>query len=341
MVSVIIPVYNVEPYLEECVKSVLDNKEIPMEVLLLNNGSTDKSMEICERFGKEYESVVVYDLPAEYGLSEARNYGMDHAKGEYLLFVDSDDYIAKDMIRTLVEASQNGTVDLVECCYATVEETKDGERKIRYPQIATQKEREYLTKEEAIRYYLSKNMMTDNKMDVVVWNKLYSRRLIEKYGIRFRNNINSEDVYFTADVRNVMKSYCFVPEVKYFYRLRQGSIMRSKITRKRAVTYGCYEYCYDMFIDMFPEYRSNCAVSVVWHMFEILKLIRNNPDESLADIPELIRSNLIKRKEEWLRILPDKVTKKMVRKICKSVDACYKYLAWLEWKGKVLKHIKG
>ena len=103
LISVIIPVYNVEEYIIRCLDSVVSQTYKNIEVLLVDDGSTDRSGEICDKYAKEYNFINVYHQK-NGGQSVARNYAIDRAKGEYYIFVDSDDYIESDMIESLINA---------------------------------------------------------------------------------------------------------------------------------------------------------------------------------------------------------------------------------------------
>ena len=100
LISVIVPIYNVEAYLEKCIESILSQDYTPLEIILVNDGATDGSGEICDKYAKQYENITALHKK-NGGLSSARNAGMEIMQGEYVSFIDSDDYIAPDMISTL------------------------------------------------------------------------------------------------------------------------------------------------------------------------------------------------------------------------------------------------
>ena len=119
LVSVIVPIYNVEDYLLTCIKSILNQTYTNIEVILVNDGSTDKSLDICKKIIRN-DSRVRLISKKNGGLSEARNFGIDEALGEYYLFVDSDDYIKEDMIEKMVIAmNKERNIDLVICNYTS------------------------------------------------------------------------------------------------------------------------------------------------------------------------------------------------------------------------------
>ena len=124
LVSVIVPVYRVEKYLEEAVESILSQTLSNIEIILVDDGSDDRCPEICDRFQKEYENIVVIHQ-RNHGLPAARNVGINKANGKYIAFCDSDDIMKKDMLERMVLAAQNHHADIVMCGYETFPDKKN------------------------------------------------------------------------------------------------------------------------------------------------------------------------------------------------------------------------
>lgn len=116
LVSIIVPVYNVERYLHRCIRSILEQTYVDWELILIDDGSTDDCPCICDKFAQEDQRIKVIHK-TNGGLSDARNHGLDAAVGEYVLFVDSDDFIHVNMLDTLVQISQKENADIVQCTY--------------------------------------------------------------------------------------------------------------------------------------------------------------------------------------------------------------------------------
>ena len=106
MISVIIPIYNMEKYLDRCINSITEQSYKNIEILLINDGSTDNSLKICKKFQKEDERIKFFSMNHQ-GVSIARNLGIEKAKGKYIMFIDSDDWIEKDTIKNLYENIKN------------------------------------------------------------------------------------------------------------------------------------------------------------------------------------------------------------------------------------------
>ena len=121
MISVIVPVYNVEKYLENCVRSILSQTHRDLEVILVNDGSRDSSLNICMALAAEDERVVVLDGPND-NVKHTHNHGLEIARGEYIAFVDSDDMLARNMYETMLSVMQDRDADLVECGFVYIRE---------------------------------------------------------------------------------------------------------------------------------------------------------------------------------------------------------------------------
>lgn len=119
LVSIVIPVYNVEEYLHDCFYSVMNQKYTNLQIIAVNDGSTDNSLNILNEFSRQDKRIEVYSKK-NGGLSDARNFGLKHIKGDYISFVDSDDVIDKDMISTLVNNIENYDADISVCGYTFV-----------------------------------------------------------------------------------------------------------------------------------------------------------------------------------------------------------------------------
>ena len=114
-VSIIVPFYNVENYIEKCLETLVNQTLKDIEIILVNDGSKDRSIDIVNKFLKQYPEKIVYLEKENGGLSDARNFGIPHAKGEYIEFLDSDDYVEKDMYENMYELAKKEDSDMVEC----------------------------------------------------------------------------------------------------------------------------------------------------------------------------------------------------------------------------------
>ena len=209
-VTVIVPVYKVERYLSRCVDSILDQSFPDFEIILVDDGSPDRCPALCDAYREKDDRVVVIHKP-NGGLSSARNAGMRIAKGEYLCFVDSDDYIMPDMIEQLTEAAA-GTGAPVSCCSFTSDEALLDRVLTRQFQV--------FTAAEAMR-----EILRDGAICTSAWAKLYERSLFD--GIDFPEGSLYEDYGTTYKLFHRAGRVAFADTKKYYYTYNAAGITKS------------------------------------------------------------------------------------------------------------------
>ncbi|AVQ31608.1 glycosyltransferase [Fusobacterium varium] len=226
--SIIVPIYNVEDYLEECLKSLYNIKNIKLEIILVNDGSKDNSFKIMEKFKEIYPEKTVLINKENGGLSSARNAGMKAAVGEYISFIDSDDFIDVDEFEKFFKEGQKDKLDVMvgNMRYYTPEKTGDS----------------------LFRSDVVKNSGIVNGIDFF-WNlfqkpkcfreevvdDIYKREFLVKNNIWFNENIVHEDSEFTPLVYLKAEKVKYIDRAFYFYRQRTGSIM-NKVSEKSIVS---------------------------------------------------------------------------------------------------------
>ena len=210
-VSVIVPVYNVEKYLIKSVDSLVNQTLEDIEIIVVNDGSTDNSKKIIETYKKKYPNKIKYLEKPNGGLSDARNFGMPHATGEYIAFLDSDDYVELNTYEKMYNKAKEENADMVECDFIWEYPNK---RKI----------------DTGIIYNGKKEMLTYAR--VVAWNKLIKRALLEKNKIEFPKGLRYEDVEFFYKMIPYYNKVSFVKEPLIHYIQRESSI--SKVQNERT-----------------------------------------------------------------------------------------------------------
>lgn len=212
-VSVIVPVYNVERYIRKCLESLVNQTLYDMEIIIVNDGSTDLSKNIIEEYTNQYSNVKYYKKE-NGGLSDARNYGMKYATGEYVAFLDADDYIDAKTYEIMYEKAQKENSDIVECNFYWVY----GKRK----------------KKDIGEKYDGKTEMME-KARVVAWNKLYRRELIENLQIEFPKGLQYEDVEFFYKLVPYIEKVSFVKEPLIYYIQRKDSLSNFQNEKTRDI----------------------------------------------------------------------------------------------------------
>ena len=202
-VTVIVPIYNVEKYLARCIDSLVNQTLNEIEIVLVNDGTKDSSGKIAMQYAKQYKEKIIYLEKENGGLSDARNYGLAYAKGEYIAFLDSDDYIEKDAYEKMYEKAKLENADYVECDFIW-----------EYPN----KKR----KDKCYQYNNKKEMLAFAR--VVAWNKLIKREIIEENNIRFPKGLRYEDIEFTYKLIPHLNKICYVDQCFIHYIQRKNSI---------------------------------------------------------------------------------------------------------------------
>ena len=225
MVSIIVPIYNAEQYLRRCVDSILNQEYTDFELLLVNDGSTDASGDICEEYGDRDPRVIVIQKE-NTGVSDSRNRALDRARGKYLQFLDSDDWITPDATRLFVRAAEEYGCDMVISDFYRVV----GERLSTKGDI---EEEGVLTREEFAAH------MMENPADFyygVLWNKLYRRDIVEEHNLRMDTDINwCEDFMFNLEYIRYAKVFYALHAPIYYYVKRKGSLASQGINISKTV----------------------------------------------------------------------------------------------------------
>lgn len=207
-VSIIVPVYNVEKYLDKCLKSLVNQTLKDIEIIVVNDGTKDNSQKIIDKYVKKYPKLVKSYIKENGGLSSARNYGLKYAKGKYIAFVDSDDYVETNMYQKLYDKAVEKDFDMVVCNLKYIYETKEVNA---YSNI----NKDILTKEE-----IKKSMIN---IYPSAWNKLFNKRLF-KNKVLFKEKVWFEDVEFLYRLYPYINSIGTVEDYLYNYVQRKGAI---------------------------------------------------------------------------------------------------------------------
>lgn len=221
--SIIVPVYMVEPYLRRCIDSILSQTFTDFELILVDDGSPDNCPSICDEYAK-IDSRVVVIHKKNGGLSDARNAGLDIARGEYIGFVDSDDFIHPQMYEIMFHFADRLSADMVSCdFYRFLEGEKINIREISVDDI----DFVCMNKSLLLASFYPENCY---RINATVCNKLYKSKVFKK--IRFPVGLYYEDSYIFLNTIEVCERIVTLPEPLYYYLQRDGSIMHSEYTPK-------------------------------------------------------------------------------------------------------------
>lgn len=295
LVSVIITMYNTENYIEECLQSIAKQSFPSYEVIIIDDGSTDSSGMICDEYSKKDPRIKVIHQK-NTGIAIARNVAIDIAQGDYLIFVDSDDWMDPDMLKKMTDAAKNTGADLVCCSVVDVIQGKNVERRIW---------KEDVVLEGAAAY----DAILSNT--VTMWNKLVARELFE--GHRFDPTYrHAEDALFFSEALMNMKKAALLKDCLYFYRIdRPGNVVSANLNVKHVhlvwANYKVFTICredkkrYSAGID-----RVYCAITTV------LRDIARHPEQDPKEYYDAIHSCANKMKMRWLALRDSKVLIKQI-----------------------------
>lgn len=251
-VSVIIPVYNVEKYLKRCVNSVINQTEKNIEIILVDDGSTDSSGNLCDELEIKYENIKAYHKE-NGGLGSARNYGFSKSNGEYILFLDSDDFIEKNAVEKMMNFSE---YDIVCCGFDRVdEETK-----------------KVYSKEMISMSFDELEINDDTIMEAAFlspsgWGKLFKREVIEE--IKFSENKKAiEDTLFYLEVIPRTKKIKYIKEILFHYMVRENSLIMS-ITEEKADLFE------ENLVEIKNKYIKNGYSEKYFNFLELVVFIHN------------------------------------------------------------------
>lgn len=232
VVSIIIPVYNVQDYLSECLDSILNQTYKNIEIVAVDDGSQDKSPEILRSYREEYANLRVVIEEKNQGQAVARNIGMENSMGKYILFVDSDDYIHPQTVEELVHTIETFQVDFVRFNARSFSDKGESIQQKEYNFNLFLKEKKVYAKKEFKNVYLSFSPSP------VLY--LFKRDLVEKQTIRFMEHIIHEDELFSSEIFLYADSCVYLNRSFYNRRYRQGSTMTKKSEEQLKYSFDSY-----------------------------------------------------------------------------------------------------
>lgn len=262
-ISVIIPVYNVEQYLKRCVDSVICQKGISFEIILVDDGSTDSSGKMCDNYVLKNPNIKCIHIE-NCGPATAKNRGYDIAKGNYVAFIDSDDEIKQDMFSVMLKSGYQHNADIVCCNYFQVDE----EGNISHTEHTGQ---EYvLNQDEALKALLIKD-----KIYSQCWTKIYKREMIETNHIRNTEGLKTEeDFIYNIQAFACSKTVCIVDKPLYIYTHRNKSLSkdyyRDHINQYIDNRILRLEFVERIIHDRFPHLKDYSSYHCIFYYNELL-----------------------------------------------------------------------
>lgn len=226
LITVVVPIYKTEKYLNRCIESIVSQTYRNLEILLIDDGSPDACPQICDAWAKKDPRICVIHKQNE-GLSAARNTGIDCASGEFICFFDSDDYIAKDALEKACGKIRETESDIVTFGFSTVDDK--GIRSVFIPDSTIEIYKDDAVQKEFLPELLAPMSRKQKKYHISVWVMLFSTDVIRRSGLRFvsERKIISEDTYALLDIMASVKRIAVLPEALYYYYTNDESLSRS------------------------------------------------------------------------------------------------------------------
>ena len=286
LVSIIIPAYNVDKYLEECVRSLLYQTYTNYEVIIIDDGSTDNTYDIGKRLTIESAKVKLFHQENQ-GVSIARNIGMQKANGEFVVFVDADDIAAPQYIETLVACVKKSDMGMVGF-------TSERE------EIATKVS---MNTEDICASDMMESILCGTNYDGYLWNKIFQRKIIENNNLKFQKNIVVwEDLLFVLQYLKNCNKVTLASEKLYYYRYREGSAVNNARLDKYRSKFEVMEKIKEQKFSYTEQSRKKTSFLYFETMFSYLNqiLIRENKSNKLdeilsrVDVVELLKQKNIK-----------------------------------------------
>lgn len=258
-ISIIVPIYNVEQYLDKCIESLVNQTYKNLEIILVDDGSEDNSGHMADLWERKDNRIKVIHKK-NGGLSDARNAGLRIVIGDYISFIDSDDYIDRDMYRCLMNDLINNNADIAVCNIKHVYENSNKEI------IKYHRKNCVLSSLEAMEEYIHNGIV-----QAVVWNKLYKRELIGE--LQFEVNKTNEDEFFSYKVISKAKKITYNQDIFYNYLQRKSSIMGNYSLKRLDALDATYERLNFIKINyptLYIEEKKNFLFLCIYHYQMIL-----------------------------------------------------------------------
>jgi len=268
-VSVIVPVYNVEKYIDKCLSSLVNQSLTDIEIIVVNDGTQDNSQKIIDKYKKKYPKLIKSIIKENGGQGSARNLGLTLARGEYISYVDSDDYIELDMLLKMYNKAKESDSDIVVCNNSLVTEN--------YEFICNEI---YKSNLEIFTAKENPNILFDK---TAVWNKIYKTSFLKELNIEFRSKKWYEDLDFSIIVLLNAKKISIVNDPLYCYVQRKGSTMNnSNINRNLEIieAFNCI-LDYSKYNKLYDKYEDEIEYLAILHvyLYTIVRILRSKANK--------------------------------------------------------------
>ena len=296
LISIIVPVYKVEKYLEKCVNSILKQTYTNLEIILVDDGSPDKCGQLCDELAKTDDRIKVFHKE-NGGLSDARNYGVERANGEYIGFVDSDDYIHECMYEELYKAIKKSGTSIAECGVTRV--YKNTLR----PHYVGEDYFLVLDREGYLKEYLENKRLYGS-----AWCKLIHRDLAKK--IKFPTGKIYEDAFYTLELLKTVDKYTLISGNYYYYYIRENSITTRSFSSKDMDYIEIMNEIEDYTLANFPIFKEQLLVRLTFAYISIFNQLLEVDNYKRKSEYKILKNKL---KDNYFKVLSNKKAPKNLK----------------------------
>lgn len=303
--SIIVPVYGVEKYIDKCLNSLVKQSLKEIEIIVVNDGTKDNSQKIIDKYVKKYPDKIKSYIKENGGQGSARNYGLKKTTGEYIGYVDSDDFVEKDMYKKLYNKAKENNYDIVVCGNYNVSE-------------------DYQNKN--IDAFIN-NYNTDLENiffgKMAVWNKIYKRDILIKNKLEFKEKVWYEDLAFTLKAIMNSNTFAFIDEPLYDYLIREGSTMNnSNVKRNLEILEAFNDILSYIQHNKKEEYFSKIEFLAIDHIYisAIVRVLKAEADDKVK------RETINKLIDYMNKKFPNYKNNKYINTLSKNRKIIYKLI---------------
>lgn len=315
LVSVIVPAYNVEKYLDRCMDSICSQSYKNIEVILVDDGSVDSTPQLCDSWKKKDERISVVHQPNK-GQCGARNVALDMAKGEYLMFVDSDDYIRRDMIARMIEVVERDGLDFIRAAYINVSEIENKE----LTDSDDTGEEFVFNRKQIIENFLTAPYSKRKYFTAIMWSALYKAHLFKS--VRFPEGFIYEEGFVLPDVYLASESAGYINESLYYYRDNaKGTMASNKMSDKALKSIDDWKEIHYKFKQDYPEFNKiTCERWIKSYLATLDELLKNENIDKDDFYKKKIYDTLVAERDYFVRMSVDKSIIKEIDALSYSVE---------------------
>lgn len=307
LVSIIVPAYNVEQYLSRCIESLLSQTYTNIEIILVDDGSKDSTPTLCDEFAESDSRVVVIHQENK-GQCVARNAALDMAQGDYLMFVDSDDYIRRDMVQRMMGVLENEEFDLIRSAYTKVKEQEYSEVKV----VEDTGEIVSFNQKGVVENFLTAPYSPRKCFTAIVWAALYRSELFDN--VRFPEGLIYEEGFVLPSVYLKIQKAGYIDESFYYYRSNaKGTMAQNSVSDKTLKSIDDWKGIHYSFKEQYPEFNSiTCNKWIEKYLNILYELIKLDSVDKTGFYKKKIVDTLVQEREYFVQM---NVKKEFIKEI--------------------------